>query len=535
MKVLITDEISQEGLQPLLDDPRIEIDIRLGLAPEELHRIIGRFDAIITRSGTTVDSALLEHGRNLKIVARAGVGIDNVDIDVASSRGIIVVNAPYGNVNSAAEHTMAVMLSLCRNVPVANSSLKQGQWQRAPFTGYELKDKILGIIGLGKVGGRVALRAKAFEMSVMACDPYISPKRAEDLGTKLVSLDDIVRYADVITLHCPRNAETIDMLDARHFEAMKDGVIVINCARGEIVNEAAMLAALQSGKVRGAAFDVFSEEPPRSEMVKQLIAHPRMVVTPHLGANTFEAQKNVAVDVSNEIVRYLDGKPLESAVNIPKFDADLMQVMQPFLSLIQQMGEFIVQLAPANPSKVTFTYNGKLARYDCSPLTVCGLAALLNRSTEQEINMVNSQLIAEQMGISVETVCSTDAESFSNLVTISLTTPAGKRTVAGTIFEGIPKIVKMRDFSTDFQPEEHMLVISYADKPGLIGKIGTILGEAGINIGSMNLGRRAKAGEAMVVLSVDTPAATEVLDRLATNIEAAFIRSIHMENVLSNN
>jgi D-3-phosphoglycerate dehydrogenase len=243
----------------------------------------------------------------------------------------------------------------------------------------------------------------------------------------------------------------------------------------------------------------------------------------------------VAVDVSNEIVRYLDGKPLESAVNIPKFDADLMQVMQPFLSLIQQMGEFIVQLAPANPSKVTFTYNGKLARYDCSPLTVCGLAALLNRSTEQEINMVNSQLIAEQMGISVETVCSTDAESFSNLVTISLTTPAGKRTVAGTIFEGIPKIVKMRDFSTDFQPEEHMLVISYADKPGLIGKIGTILGEAGINIGSMNLGRRAKAGEAMVVLSVDTPASTEVLDRLATNIEAAFIRSIHMENVLSNN
>jgi D-3-phosphoglycerate dehydrogenase len=325
------------------------------------------------------------------------------------------------------------------------------------------------------------------------------------------------------------------MLDARHFEAMKDGVIVINCARGQIVNEAAMLAALQSGKVRGAAFDVFSEEPPRSELVKQLIAHPRMVVTPHLGANTFEAQKNVAVDVSNEIVRYLDGKPLESAVNIPKFDADLMQVMQPFLSLIQQMGEFIVQLAPANPSKVTFTYNGKLARYDCSPLTVCGLAALLNRSTEQEINMVNSQLIAEQMGISVETVCSTDAESFSSLVTISLTTPAGKRTVAGTIFEGIPKIVKMRDFSTDFQPEEHMLVISYADKPGLIGKIGTILGEAGINIGSMNLGRRAKAGEAMVVLSVDTPASTEVLDRLATSIEAAFIRSIHMENVLSNN
>ncbi len=530
MKVLISDEISQEGLQPLLDDPRIELEERLGLTPEELHRIVGRFDAIITRSGTTVDAALLDHGRNLKIVARAGVGIDNVDVDAASSRGIIVVNAPYGNVNSAAEHTMALMLSLCRNVPVANSSLKQGEWKRAPFTGCELKDKTLGIIGLGKVGGRVALRAKAFEMNVIAYDPYISPKRGEDLGVKLVSMDDIVRYADILTLHCPRNQETIDMINGRHFEAMKDGVIIVNCARGEIINEAAMLAALQSGKVRGAAFDVFSEEPPTSETVKQLIDHPLMVVTPHLGANTFEAQKNVAVDVSKEIVRYLDGQPLESAVNIPKFDADLMQVMQPFLSLIQQMGEFIVQLAPANPSKVTFTYNGKLARYDCSPLTVCGLAALLNRSTEQDVNMVNSQLIAEQMGITVETVCSTEAESFSNLITISLMTPAGKRTVAGTIFEGLPKIVKMRDFNTDFQPEEHMLVISYADKPGLIGKIGTILGEAGINIGSMNLGRRAKSGEAMVVLSLDTPAPAKVIDQLSASVDAAFIRSIHMEN-----
>ncbi|APG24800.1 MULTISPECIES: phosphoglycerate dehydrogenase [Syntrophotalea] len=530
MKVLITDEISQEGLQPLLDDPRIELEIRLGLTPEELHRIVGRFDAMITRSGTTVDAALLEHGRRLKIVARAGVGIDNVDVDAASSRGIIVVNAPYGNVNSAAEHSMALMLSLCRNVPVASASLKSGEWKRAPFTGRELKDKTLGIIGLGKVGGRVALRAKAFEMTVLACDPYISPKRAEDLGVKLVGLEEIVRYADIVSLHCPRNAETIDMINARHFDAMKDGVIIVNCARGEIVNEAAMLAALQSGKAAGAAFDVFSEEPPRSELVRQLIAHPLMVVTPHLGANTFEAQKNVAVDVSKEIVRYLDGQPLESAVNIPKFDAELMQVMQPFLSLIQQMGEFIVQLAPANPSKVTFTYNGKLARYDCSPLTVCGLAALLNRATEQEVNMVNSQLIAEQMGICVETVSSTEAESFSNLITITLATPAGRRTVAGTIFEGMPKIVKMRDFNTDFQPEEHMLVISYADKLGLIGKIGTILGEAGINIGSMNLGRRAKAGEAMVVLSVDTPVPAEVIDRLAASVDAAFIRAIHMEN-----
>jgi D-3-phosphoglycerate dehydrogenase len=531
MKVLITDEISQEGLQPLLDDPRIEQEIRLGLTEEELHRTVGRFDAIITRSGTKVDAALLEHGRNLQIVARAGVGIDNVDVEAASNRGIIVVNAPYGNVNSAAEHTLAVMLSLCRNVPVANQSLKQGTWQRAPFTGCELKGKTLGIIGLGKVGGRVAQRAKAFEMDVIACDPYIAARRAEDLGVRLVSQEDIVRRSDIITLHCPRNQETIDLIGAAHFDTMKDGVIVVNCARGQIVNEAAMLAALESGKVSGAAFDVFSEEPPQSDLVKKLIGHPRMVVTPHLGANTFEAQKNVATDVSREIIRYLDGQPLESAVNIPRFDPDLMKVMQPFLSLIRQMGEFIVQLAPANPSKVTFTYNGKLARYDCSPLTVCGLAALLNRSIEQDVNMVNSQLVAQEMGMEVEAVRSTESESFSNLITITLTTPAGRRTVAGTIFEGIPKIVKMRDFLTDFQPEEHMLVVSYADQPGLIGKIGTILGDANINIGSMNLGRRARAGEAMVVLSVDTPIPGEVLERLAMAVDAAFIRAIKMQNL----
>jgi D-3-phosphoglycerate dehydrogenase len=250
-----------------------------------------------------------------------------------------------------------------------------------------------------------------------------------------------------------------------------------------------------------------------------------------LGANTFEAQKNVATDVSREIIRYLDGQPLESAVNIPRFDPDLMKVMQPFLSLIRQMGEFIVQLAPANPSKVTFTYNGKLARYDCSPLTVCGLAALLNRSIEQDVNMVNSQLVAQEMGMEVEAVRSTESESFSNLITITLTTPAGRRTVAGTIFEGIPKIVKMRDFLTDFQPEEHMLVVSYADQPGLIGKIGTVLGDANINIGSMNLGRRARAGEAMVVLSVDTPIPGEVLERLAMAVDAAFIRAIKMQNL----
>ncbi|ALC14816.1 D-3-phosphoglycerate dehydrogenase [Desulfuromonas soudanensis] len=528
MKVLITDEISQEGLQPLLDDSRMELDIKLGLSVQELHGIIGGYEAIITRSGTNVDAALLEHARGLKIIARAGVGIDNVDVEAASNKGIIVVNAPFGNVNSAAEHTLALLLSLCRKVTIANASLKKGEWKRSPFTGCELKGKTIGIIGIGKVGGRVALRVKAFEAEVIACDPYVSEKRAEDLGVRLVSLEDILRYSDIISVHTPLTEETHDMIRSEHFARMKDGVIIVNCARGGIYNEAATLEALESEKVAGAAFDVWSIEPPNTEVLSRLIGHPRMVVTPHLGANTVEAQRNVAVDVSREIINYLDGRPMESAVNIPRFDPDLMEHMKPFMALVSKIGEFISQLAPPNPSKVIFTYNGKLARYDCAPITVCGLAALLGRHTEQEVNMVNARLVAKNMGIVIEEVRTTESESFSNLITVTLETPEGKRSLAGTLFEGIPKIVKMRDFLTDFTPEGHMLVINYEDKPGLIGKIGTLLGEAGINIGSLNLGRRAKAGEAMVVLSLDTPAAPETIEKLAASVEARFIRAVHM-------
>jgi D-3-phosphoglycerate dehydrogenase / 2-oxoglutarate reductase len=528
MKVIVTDEVSDSGLQLLQEDPRITLDIRLGLATAELHELIGSYDAIITRSGTRVDKPLLERATNLKIVARAGVGIDNVDVEAASQRGIIVVNAPFGNVNSAAEHTMAILLALCRNVTVANASLKGGAWQRAPFTGTELKGKTIGIIGLGKVGGRVALRCKAFEAEVITCDPYISEKRAEDFGVKLVELDDLLRLSDIITVHTPLNEETCGMLGPEQFERMKDEVIIVNCARGGIFEEAATLAALESGKVFGAAFDVWSEEPPRTETLQQLIGHPKMLVTPHLGANTFEAQKNVAVDVSKEILNYVDGRPMGNAVNIPRFDPDLMDHMKPFMGLTSLIGDFISQLAPPHPKKVVFTYNGKLARYDCSPLTVSGLSALLNHCTEQEVNMVNATLVARDMGIEVEEVRTTESDSFSNLVTLSLETPTGTRTIAGTLFEGQPKIVKMRNFVTDFQPEDHMLVITYRDRPGLIGKIGTILGEAEINIGNMNLGRREKGGEALVVFSIDTLADDKTIAAVAKAVDASFIKVVSL-------
>lgn len=535
MKVIVTDEVAQEGLELLKQDPRVELDVRLGLKKEELEGIIGEYEVIITRSGTTVDRALLDAGRKLKMVARAGVGIDNVDVDYASSRGVIVVNAPFGNTNSAAEHAMALLLAFCRNITRANASLKGGEWKRAPFTGVELKGKTAGVIGLGKVGGRVATRLKAFECEVLACDPYIAVKRAHDLGVKLVSHEEIYKNCDIITVHTPLNDETRDMIGEREIAMMKHGVILVNAARGGVINEQALLGALKSGKVFGAAVDVWSEEPPKSELLKELISQERLVVTPHLGANTFEAQINVAVDVSREILNYLDEQPLENAVNIPRFDLALMDQMRPFLNLMSVMCDFGIQLVDSNLEKVTFGYSGSIAHYDCTPLTVCGLSALLNRRVDQDVNMVNATLIAEQMGIVIEETKSTQTDAFSNLITLVLEGEGGKkRTISGTLFEGSPRIVRLRDYAMDFAPEEHMLLLNYADRPGMIGRIGTIMGGHNINIASMHLGRRAKQGEAMVVLSLDSAVPATVVEEIRQATDATFIKALHMPTAKCN-
>ena len=528
MKIIVTDEVSADGMALLTQEPRVEIDVRLGLSKEQLLEILGDYDAMITRSGTNVDKAVLDAGKKLKIIARAGVGIDNVDVDYASSKGIIVVNAPFGNTNSAAEHTMALLLAFCRNVTTANNSLKSGAWKRAPFTGIELKNKVAGVIGLGKVGGRVATRLKAFECEVLACDPYISVKRANDLGVKLVSHDEIYKKCDIITVHTPLNDETRDMISAPEFGLMKSGVIIVNVARGGVINEQALLDNFLSGKVIGGGVDVWTEEPPKSEHVKQLIAQERLVVTPHLGANTFEAQVNVAIDVSREIINYLDGLPMENAVNIPRFDMALIDKMRPFLNLMNVMCDFGIQLVDNNLEKVSFAFSGNIAHYDCTPLTVCGLSSLLNRMVDQDVNMVNATLIAEQMGIVVEETKSTSPDAFSNVITLTIESNGKKRLVSGALFEGAPRIVRLRDYSIDFSPEEHMLLLNYGDLPGMIGKIGTIMGTHNINIGSMNLGRREKKGEAMVILSVDSAVPEHVVEEIKSATEATFIKALHM-------
>ena len=532
MKVLVTEEVAREGLALLEQDPRVMLDNRPGIARDELLQIAGGYDAIITRSGTTVDKELLDAALRLKLVARAGVGIDNVDVDYASTRGVIVVNAPFGNTNSAAEHTLALLLSACRNVTRANDSLKSGEWKRAPFTGIELKGKTAGVIGLGKVGGRVATRLKAFECEVLACDPYIAVKRAHDLGVKLVSHDEVYQNCDIITVHTPLNDETRDMIGAREFGLMKQGVIVLNVARGGIITEAALLDNLKSGKVAVAAVDVYSEEPPRSPILKELIAQERLTVTPHLGAYTHEAQVNVAVDVAREALNYLNELPLENAVNIPRFDHALMDQMRPFLNLMATLSEFIIQLVDKNLNRVTFSYTGAIAHYDCTPMTVFGVAALLNRVVDQDVNMVNATLVAESMGIVVEETKSTQSEAFSNQITIIVEVKDGtRRLVSGTLFEGVPRIVRLRDYVMDFTPEEHMLLLNYNDRPGMIGRIGTIMGQHEINIASMNLGRREKKGEAMVILSLDSAVPQEVVDEVRLATEATFIRPLHMASV----
>ena len=528
MKIIVTDEVTDEGLALLQADPRITLDVRLGLSREELHACVGAYDAIITRSGTTVDKALLDAATNLKIVARAGVGIDNVDVDYASSKGVIVVNAPFGNTNSAAEHTLALLLSACRHIPDANASLKSGDWKRAKFTGVELKGKTAGVIGLGKVGGRVATRLKAFECEVLGCDPYISAKRGQDLGVRLTNLDELCRTCDILTVHTPLNEETRGLLGPDQFALMKPGVILLNVARGGILDEPALLEGLASGQVALAAVDVWSEEPPSSNVLRELIAQQRLVVTPHLGANTQEAQVNVAVDVSREILNYLDRAPLENAVNLPRFDPAVMEQMRPYFKLMAVLAEFGLQLLKGNLDRVTFGFSGAIAHHDCSPLTVSGLAALLDRATDQPVNMVNANLVAERMGLVVEEHKSSQGGAFSNLVTLTLEGPGGSRVLSGTLFEGSPRIVRLRDFAMDFLPEPHMLLLSYTDRPGMIGRIGTVLGQREINIACMNLGRREKKGEAMVILSVDSPVPPAVVAELQAATEATFIQALHL-------
>ncbi len=528
MRVLVIDTISTEGIA-YLQERGFRVDQASSkLAKDSLYDRIADYEAIITRSSTAVTAEFLARACKLRILARAGVGVDNIDVDACSRQGVVVVNAPYGNVVSAAEHTVGMLLALVRKIPFANDSLKRGAWDRGIY-GAELFRKTAGVLGLGKVGSRVATRLRAFEMDVVVYDPYIPEGRARDLGVRLTDLQTLLAQSDVITVHVPLNDETENMIAAREIAAMKPGVRIVNCARGGIIHEGDLLSALASGHVAGAALDVWSEEPPVSDLVKRLASHPRVVVTPHLGANTQEAQVNVAVDVARQVVAFRDGELVEHAVNIPVGDRESMAEQRPFMALAELLGRFCVQLEKDNVERVEIVVAGQVARRDPELIGRAILKGLLERVTAQAVNLVNAHLVARERGLQV--VVETDEEAasgYTNLVTVTTQAGAGRKIIAGTVFDGVPRIVRLRDLHIEFIPEGHILVLSYEDRPGMVGKIGSILGRHNVNIASMHVGRRTKRGRAIVVLLLDEDVPPEVMEEVEKAVEADFARLIHI-------
>src|SRR5215470_8539196 len=528
MRVLVIDTIAPEGIA-YLTERGFQVDqVSSKLPPEELYGRLGDYEAIVTRSSTTVTPEFVGRARKLRILGRAGVGVDNIDVDACSHQGIVVVNAPYGNVVSAAEHTVGMLLALVRKIPAAHESLKELTWDRGIY-GSELFRKTAGVLGLGKVGSRVAARLRAFDMEVLVYDPYIPEGRARDLGVRLTDLQTVLSRADVLTVHVPLTDETENMIAARELAVAKPGVRVVNCARGGIVNEADLLAALESGQVAGAAIDVWSEEPPRSPVVKRLIQHPRVVVTPHLGANTQEAQVNVAVDVARQLVAFRDGELVEHAVNIPVADRETMAEQRPFLQLAELLGRFCVQLEPENVERVEIEVAGQVARWDTELVGRAVLKGLLGGVTAQAVNLVNAHLIASERGLALEVRTDPDhASGYTNLITVTTQAGAGRKIIAGTVFDGVPRIVRLRDLHVEFIPEGHILVLAYEDRPGMVGRIGSILGRHNVNIASMHVGRRGKRGRAIVVLILDEDLAAEQLGEVAHAVEADFARLVRL-------
>jgi len=511
-RVLISDSLSPEGVAVFKQAPGIEVDVMTNLTPDELKGVIGEYDGLVIRSATKVTKEIIERAENLKVIGRAGSGLDNVDIIAASKRGIVVMNTPGGNTITTAEHAIALMLSLARNIPQATASMKAGKWEKNKFVGKELYNKKLGIIGIGQIGSIVADRAQGLKMQVIAYDPYISPEAAEKLGVTMVSLDELLESADFITVHTPLSKDTRGLLDAKAFARMKQGVYVINCARGGIVKEKDLLEALNSGKVAGAALDVFEEEPTKN---MELVSHPNVICTPHLGASTDEAQINVAVAIAEQMVAYLTTGEIRNAVNFPSVSAEILNLIEPYLDLAEKLGKFHAQIMKGGIQEVRIEYRGQILDYDVAPITIALLKGLLTPSLGDTVNFINAPILAKERGISVVEARSREMKDYTSLISITTRTPKETLRTAGTLF-GLkdPRIVQVNDFVLDAVPEGYMLVIYNEDRPGVIGNIGAALGRENINIARLHLSREQVEKQALVVLSTDTPVTKDVIDKL---------------------
>lgn len=517
IKILVADDVSESGLEPLRA-AGFAVEKRTGLKLAELSEALIDVDGLVVRSETKVTPELMNAATRLRVIGRAGVGVDNIDVAAATARGIVVMNAPDGNTITTAEHTIALLVALARRVPQANRSLRDGRWERKRFIGVELQGKTLGIVGLGRIGRVVANRARAFGMSIVAYDPFVAPDQARDLELEIATLDEVFARADFLTVHTPLTAETRGLVGAHAFSKMKRGVRIINCARGGLVDERALLTAIKEGIVAGAALDVFEQEPPPVD--HPLLALDEVIATPHLGASTTEAQEGVAVTVAEQMRDYLLTGALRGAVNVPSLGAQELNALQPYIALAESLGRFQAQLVDEAVREVRLEFAGEVAELDAAPVTRAFLAGLL-RDVSARVNVVNAFLIAEERGIAVTASYKRAGSDFAPAIRTRVVTTGGEQTVAGTLFRrgsssggGDGRITEINGFRIEAIPHGHMLVTRNRDVPGVIGRIGSILGEHNVNISRFHLGRRERGGEAMAVIETDAPLRKEALDEL---------------------
>ncbi len=501
-KVLITDEISEEGIAILREVA--QVDIKTQLNPEEIISIIGDYDALIVRSQTHVTAEIIKAGHKLQVIARAGVGIDTVDVEAATQRGVLVINAPTGNTVSAAEHAIALLLSSARNIPQANNSLRSGEWRRNEFMGTELRGKTLGIIGLGNVGSEVAKRARSFEMKLIGCDPMVSEEYAQKIQVELVDLERIFKESDFITLHLPLNAKTRKMIGIKELTKLKPNTRIINCARGGLIDEEALVKAIKAGEIAGAAIDVFEQEPITESILFNV---DNIIVTPHLGASTAEAQVLAARDVAEQIVDVFQGLPARSAVNVPYIPSETMQALAPYIKLANTLSKLVYRLAEGQTKTIRIRYEGDIAEYDTNIIKAAVIGGLMEGTSDERVNLVNYGLVAAKRGLSVVEEKDPACENYASLVTVEIVTDQASFAVAGTVMHGQMHIVRIDDYWLDIVPTPGscFLFSDHQDSPGLIGAVGKITGDADINISAMHLGRLKKRGKALLVLTLDEP------------------------------
>ncbi len=508
-KVLISDNLAPVGVE-ILENAGLDVTVKTGLSPEELKKEIGQYHGLVIRSATKVTAEIIEAADNLQVVGRAGIGLDNVDIPAASKRGVVVMNAPDGNATTAAEHAIAMMMALTRNIPQATASMKAGKWEKKRFMGREVTGKTLGIIGIGRIGSIVADRAKGLRMKVIAYDPHMPAEVVARLGVEMVSLDELCRRADYISIHVPFTKETKHIVGRDQFKLMKKDAMFIDCARGGVVDEEALYEALTTGEIAGAALDVFAVEPTTKD--NPLLDLDNFICTPHLGASTVEAQTNVAVAIARQVADYLNTGTVVNAVNVPSVSSEVLAKVGPYITLAELLGAFHMQIARGGVERVSIEYFGELADMETGPVTVAFLKGLFTPILKDAVNYVNAPIIAKERGIEVVEARSSKAEDFTNLVSIRVRTSEGENILAGTVFgKNEPRLVRINTFRLEALPAGPMLFVFNRDEPGVIGQLGTTLGQAGVNINQMTVGREEEHGRNIILLATDTLVSKELL------------------------